>query len=95
MWYVAVSQIELTSKRKTISGHKGNKAECDKVVAIPKCDFKDCFQKLEDRWKKVVTSEKGYFEGDIALTKLALTHAIPPKAKGPKGNGRMLFFYGK
>jgi len=36
-----------------------------RLLAIPKAEYKECFRKWEDRWKKVVASKGEYFEWDI------------------------------
>jgi len=34
------------------------------LMAIPKKDFSDCFEKWKERWDKCVRSQREYFEGD-------------------------------
>ena len=34
------------------------------LMAIPKKDFANCFEKWKERWDKCVRSQGEYFEGD-------------------------------
>jgi hypothetical protein len=34
------------------------------LMAIPKKDFSDCFEKWKERWDKCVRSQGEYFEGN-------------------------------
>jgi hypothetical protein len=34
------------------------------LMAIPKKEFSDCFEKWKERWDKCVRSQGEYFEGD-------------------------------
>ena len=47
-WFATIEEIKEKSKQK--------------LLAIPKCAFRKCFEDWKKRWHKCIVSEGGYFE---------------------------------
>jgi hypothetical protein len=62
-WLFSKLKMPLNGRRfQTANEIKKNATR--QLMAIPKKEFSDCFEKWKERWDKCVRSQGEYFEGD-------------------------------